>query len=80
MFAIKMGVAVGGFLQLQLLAAFGYQANVAQTPQALQGIKMLFSVLPAGFLLLCGVTMLFYPISESLLVRIEQDLKAREGQ
>jgi GPH family glycoside/pentoside/hexuronide:cation symporter len=78
MFAIKMGVAVGGFLQLQLLAAFGYQANVAQTPEALRGIKMLLSVIPAGFLLLCGIVMLFYPISESLLVQIEQDLKARK--
>ena len=78
MFAIKMGVAVGGFLQLQLLDLFGYEPNVAQTPAALIGIRMLFSIIPAVFLLLCGVALLFYPISESLLGRIEQDLKARK--
>jgi GPH family glycoside/pentoside/hexuronide:cation symporter len=78
MFAIKMGIAVGGFLQLRLLDTFGYVANAVQTPEAIRGIKMVFSVIPAAFMLLCGAVMLFYPISESLLTRIEQDLKTRK--
>jgi GPH family glycoside/pentoside/hexuronide:cation symporter len=78
MFAIKMGVAAGGFLQLKLLDAFGYVPNVVQTSQALTGIKMLFSVIPAGFILICGFLLCFYPINEKLLATIEVDLKERK--
>jgi GPH family glycoside/pentoside/hexuronide:cation symporter len=79
MFAIKMGVAVGGFLQLKLLGSFGYVANVAQTPGALRGIKLLLSVIPAAFIFVCGAVLLFYPINESRLAQMAQDLKARKS-
>ena len=78
MFAIKLGVAIGGWLQLRLLDAFGYEANVAQTPEALMGIRLLFSVIPAAFILICGIFLCFYPINEKLLVTIEVDLKERK--
>jgi GPH family glycoside/pentoside/hexuronide:cation symporter len=79
MFAIKLGVAVGGYLLLKLLDGFGYVANVAQTPEALRGIRLLLSVIPAAFILVCGAVLLFYPINESRLAQIEQDLKARKS-
>ncbi len=79
MFAIKMGVALGGFLLLKLLDVFGYVANQPQTPEAVRGIKMLFSLIPAGFILVCGIILLFYPISERLLATIETDLKQRKS-
>ena len=78
MFAIKLGVAIGGWLQLRLLDAFGYEANVAQTPEALMGIKLLFSVIPAAFILICGILLCFYPVNEKLLATIEVDLKERK--
>ncbi len=80
MFAIKLGVAIGGFLQLRLLDAFGYEANVAQSPEALLGIKLLFSVIPAAFILICGITLCFYPVTEKLLATIEVDLKERKSK
>ncbi|MBN1806704.1 MAG: MFS transporter [Sedimentisphaerales bacterium] len=79
MFAIKMGVALGGFLLLKLLDVFGYVANQPQTPQALRGIKLLLSLIPAGFILVCGIILFFYPISEKLLTTIETDLKQRKS-
>jgi GPH family glycoside/pentoside/hexuronide:cation symporter len=79
MFAIKLGVAIGGFLQLRLLDVFGYEANVAQTPEALMGIKLLFSVIPAAFILICGILLCFYPVSEKLLATIEVDLRQRKS-
>jgi GPH family glycoside/pentoside/hexuronide:cation symporter len=78
MFAIKMGVALGGFLQLHLLDAFGYKPNVAQTPGAVTGIKLLFSVIPAAIIIVCGIVLFFYPINESLLAKIEVDLNERK--
>jgi GPH family glycoside/pentoside/hexuronide:cation symporter len=79
MFAIKLGVAIGGFMQLKTLSLFGYEANVPQSARAIMGIKLSLSVIPAAFMLVCGVVLLFYPINESRLAQIEQDLKARKG-
>jgi len=79
MFAIKLGVAIGGFLQLRTLDAFGYVPNVAQTPQAVTGIKLLFSVIPAAFIIVCGIILFFYPIDEKMLEKIEVDLKQRKS-
>ena len=80
MFAIKMGVAIGGSLQLKLLDVFGYKAHVAQTPGAIVGIKLLFSIIPAAFILICGLVLCFYPINEKLLAKIEVDLKERKSK
>ena len=79
MFAIKLGVAVGGFLQLRILDAFGYVANIVQTPKAVTGIKLLFSVIPAAFIIICGIILFFYPVNEKLLETIEVDLKNRKS-
>jgi GPH family glycoside/pentoside/hexuronide:cation symporter len=78
MFAIKMGVALGGFLLLQLLDVFGYVANQPQTPEAVRGIKMLFSLIPAAFILVCGIIMFLYPVNNKLLAKIEVDLNERK--
>jgi GPH family glycoside/pentoside/hexuronide:cation symporter len=80
MFAIKMGVAIGGFLNLQALGRFGYVAKVPQTMRAMHGIKLLFSLIPATVILICGVVLFFYPISEKLLENIEVDLKERKSK
>ena len=80
MFAIKMGVAIGGYLLLKLLDVFGYVANKPQTPEAMNGIKLLFSLIPAVFILVCGITLFFYPVNNKLLSGIEEDLKARKNK
>ncbi len=77
MFAIKMGVAVGGFLGLYLLGKFGYDKELPITPEVIGGIKLLFSIIPAGFILVCGVVLCLYPIDEKMLGQIEVDLKSR---
>jgi len=78
MFAIKMGLALGGFLGLYILGNFGYDAKKPITPEIIQGIKLLFSVIPASFVLVSGIILCFYPISEKLLAKIEVDLKERK--
>ncbi|MFO7657710.1 MAG: MFS transporter, partial [Bacteroidales bacterium] len=78
MFAIKLGVAIGGFLGLFILGHYGYAKNVPVTPETISGIKLLFSLIPAGFILICGVILYFYPLNEEMLATIETDLKARK--
>jgi glycoside/pentoside/hexuronide:cation symporter, GPH family len=83
--AMKFGSGVGGALMGFLLAAFGYvaategQAFVAQTDEAIQGIRLLISVLPAAVAGLMFVAFLFYKLDEATLARIEADLAARRG-
>jgi GPH family glycoside/pentoside/hexuronide:cation symporter len=80
MFAIKMGVAVGGFLGLFILGRYGYVKDAPLTPEITNGIKLLFSIIPAGFILVCGFVLCFYPINEKLLAKIEVDLKERKSK
>ena len=80
MFAIKLGVAIGGFMQLKTLGLFGYEANVAQSATAIMGIKLSLSIIPAAFMLVCGIVLCFYPITDKLLTTIELDLKERKSK
>ena len=76
----KLGWAIGGPVAVWLLASFGYQAGVAQTPQALHGILLLFSIIPAAGFLLTGVAMLFYPLNESRMKTLQSELQARHAK
>jgi GPH family glycoside/pentoside/hexuronide:cation symporter len=78
MFAIKLGVAVGGFLGLYFLGLFGYSKGVTNTPEVINGIKLLFSVIPAAFILVCSIMLYFYPINDKLLTQIVTDLNKRK--
>jgi GPH family glycoside/pentoside/hexuronide:cation symporter len=78
MFAIKMGVAVGGFLGLYILGLYGYDKDMPIKPETIEGIRLLFSIIPAGFILVSGIILCFYPINDKLLATIEEDLKERK--
>jgi Na+/melibiose symporter-like transporter len=80
LFALKVGLSLGGAIAGWLLAAYGYQANAAQTPQALQGIRMLVSVYPAVFLVVVVVCLFFYPITKKLNQQIQDDLADRRAR
>ena len=78
MIAIKLGVAIGGFLNLYILGLYGYKKDAAITPEVVGGIKSLFSLFPAIFILICGIILIFYPVDEKMLAKIEIDLKERK--
>ncbi|HLP02480.1 MAG TPA: MFS transporter [Opitutaceae bacterium] len=77
-FVQKVGLAIGSAMIGWLLAHYGYVANAAQTPQAIHGITLLFSLLPGGFAFLSGLAILFYPLEEKQVKQIEQDLATRQ--
>ena len=77
LFGLKTGLSLGGALTGWLLSAYGYQANVAQTPRALLGIRMTMSVYPAIFLTVVVGCLFFYKITKTLNVQIQDDLAAR---
>jgi glycoside/pentoside/hexuronide:cation symporter, GPH family len=71
----KFGWVIGGALSAALLAFYGYQANVAQTEHAQEGIRILMALAPAVGTLVCGVGMMFYRL-ESKMPRISEELSA----
>lgn len=77
LFALKMGVALGGAAQAWIMAAYGYVANQPQTPHALTGIRMVMSVYAAVFALLGAAVMLFYPLNNQMMKKIESQLSER---
>jgi GPH family glycoside/pentoside/hexuronide:cation symporter len=74
----KFGWAIGGALALNLLAAYGYQANAVQTAHAQEGIRLLMAVVPALGALACGFGMAFYKL-ESKMPAITAELAARRA-
>ncbi|MEO0323561.1 MAG: MFS transporter [Myxococcota bacterium] len=77
--SMKLGWGIGGALAAYLLGAFGYVANQAQTPEALLGIRLMFTAFPAVLYLVAGVLLVFYELDLETLRRMQADLKARRA-
>ena len=77
LFALKLGLTVGGAIVGWILAYYGFIANEVQPENTLFGIRMLMSIYPAIFGLLGGALMLFYPLTNQTMVQIEKDLTQR---
>ncbi|HEY8484313.1 MAG TPA: MFS transporter [Longimicrobiales bacterium] len=76
-FGLKAGLGFGGALGGYLLSLYGYQANVAQTEQALEGIRLTASLYPAITFGIGVVCLFFYKIDKQLEFRIADELEAR---
>ncbi|WP_202303568.1 glycoside-pentoside-hexuronide (GPH):cation symporter [Dryocola clanedunensis] len=80
-FIIKLGVAIGGALTGWGLAAFGYQAGVEQqSAEAVRGVLILFTVLPAVFYLITAFSIRYYRLTETKMNEIVGDLSEGKFQ
>lgn len=73
----KLGWTLGGSITLWLLAFFGFEANVAQTPETIEGIKYMMSFVPGLAALISGAIMIFYKLSDSKMDEIIAELERR---
>jgi GPH family glycoside/pentoside/hexuronide:cation symporter len=73
----KLGWTLGGSITLWLLAFFGFEANVEQTPDTIEGIKYMMSFVPAVAALISGGIMIFYKLSDSRMDEIIAELERR---
>ena len=74
--AQKFGGAFGGAAVMWLLAAFGYDttAGAVQTPEAINGLKLLMSWIPAAVAALAVVIVFFYPLTREKMEKIQAEL------
>jgi Na+/melibiose symporter-like transporter len=80
LFGLKAGLSLGGAIAGWLLSAYGYRPNVAQTTEALTGIRMTVSIYPAIFLAIVVICLMFYKISKSMNLQIQDELAERRKQ
>ncbi len=77
LFALKLGLAFGGTFVGWILSYYNFHENVAQTEYTITGIRMLMSFFPAGFGIIGGLVMAYYPLKNNILSQMEKDLAAR---
>lgn len=80
LFALKMGVALGGTAQAWILSGYGYVANAVQSADSLTGIRMMMSLYAAIPAVLAAAIMIFYPLTNERMNAIQNDLLERRRQ
>jgi Na+/melibiose symporter-like transporter len=81
MVGLKVGLSVGSALLTWILGLYHYVPNSnVQTPQAVQGVKMLVSVYPSIPFLIGAALLFFYAINKKMEVQIESDLKQKRNK
>lgn len=73
----KLGWTLGGSITLWMLGFYGFQSNVDQSPETIQGIKYMLSFVPAIGAILSGVFMYFYTLTDKRVLEIEVALAER---
>jgi GPH family glycoside/pentoside/hexuronide:cation symporter len=76
----KFGWTLGGALTGWLLGYYGFQANVAQTAEAQNGIRLMLSFFPAIGTVLSVLFIFVYPLKESTMMEIETELSKRRTE
>jgi len=81
LFMLKMGLAVAGAIVAWILAYTGYIANKPQqNEQTLQGIIIMFSLLPMVSYFISAWIVRYFKLNDALLETIKVDLAKRELQ
>lgn len=75
MFAQKFGYTIGASAAASMLALFGYVANQAQSPEALNGILMMYSIIPGSLALINGIILFWYPLTQEQTDKIQSELE-----
>ncbi|WP_224485551.1 MFS transporter [Robertkochia aurantiaca] len=70
----KLGWTLGGAIAGWILSAYGFEANQVQTPESLEGIKMMISIYPALGALVASLFLFFYKLNDKFMEKITSDL------
>lgn len=78
LFALKLGLTFGGAFTGWMLEFHDFVPLADQTEGALMGIRLLMSIYPAIFGFIAGAIMIFYPLKDTMMVKIEEELNVKE--
>jgi GPH family glycoside/pentoside/hexuronide:cation symporter len=74
---LKMSAALAGFICGVGMDLSGFLPNAAQEPSALMGVRLLMTLVPAGFIVIGMLTLSRFPINEAFYRRMLQDIDSR---
>jgi len=80
LFALKLGLSLGGAIAGKLLALYKYVPNVEQSATTLRGIRYMMSIYPAILFFIGVGALLFYGIDKSTEHEMEAELIERRKQ
>ena len=82
-FALKAGLGLGGAFAGLILSAFGYVSmtgtKVIQSASAIEGIRLVSSLVPALLFAIGVVALFFYPISKQFNENMQAELAKRRA-
>ena len=76
-FALWVGLAIGGAIAGWLFSFYGYASNAVQTARSLEGIRLTAGLWSALAFFATAICMFFYPISRRINKTISDDLAGR---
>jgi GPH family glycoside/pentoside/hexuronide:cation symporter len=79
-FALKAGLGIGGAICGKILDSFGFVANANQTTDAIFGIRLTSSLIPALTFAIGVLALIFYPISKKVNQKIQNELTERRNE
>ena len=76
---IKFASAIGGWLSLYALSLIGFDASVgaANSPEAIRGLKLIYTFLPASIFIIAALVIWRYPITRERQSRIRAAIDRR---
>lgn len=75
-FSQKIGWSIGPALSMALLGYFGFVANLEQTAETIQGLRLIMSLIPAVFAFLTAGVVVFYGIDAKTEAAMEAAMQA----
>lgn len=79
-FALWVGLALGGAVAGWLFSFYGYVSNAVQTARSLEGIRLTASVYAGLAFAACAVCLLFYPLTRQLTQTTADELAERRAK
>ena len=82
-FARKLGMTSGAFIVSQLLALIHFKSGInpnLQPPEVINGIRMIYALLPALLWALAFFALLKYDLSEAKFEQIKNDIKSKRSE
>jgi GPH family glycoside/pentoside/hexuronide:cation symporter len=79
-FSQKIGWSIGPAVAMYLLGYYGFVANQSQSPETVQGLRLLMSWIPAAFAFLTAGAVLLYKIDGKMEQEMEAAIAAQKTQ
>ncbi|ANQ52234.1 MFS transporter [Flammeovirga sp. MY04] len=79
-FALKAGLGLGGALCGWIVSVYGYEPNMVQSTDAIFGIRLTASIVPAATFMISVISLIFYVITREFNIKMQGELSERRAK